>query len=705
VYISKLFAKNFRSLKQTTVQFANGKNVIVGKNNSGKSNIIKAIEILIGEKHPSYINFTDNDFYTIKIQDDETGEFKEKVAENFYLEVEIEGRDFEEATILSMRKKSAFSKLKSISELYKKNPETGQIIINYDLVQGLEDADERNELAVLYEYKGKAVKTKWYSGEELLQAVKSAKKIKLFFSKSRLDDDSSGYGIIFQESNDVFWISQYMPKKFRESLITTTVISALRSQKEDLRLNYYTWFGKLISNLWNANKGKVDVKENKTYEDLIKEQSLNIKGFVDIVFEENTVEMRTLLESAIAHKSVSFKFLSDSKLDLYKNIQIFVDDGIDRPLNEKGTGIQSAVIIALFSQYCNKFHNRSSLLIAEEPELYLHPQARRVISAELNKYIQSSINQERQLIISTHSTEYLRNVDPKCIVRVFKDDLHNCSIVAQLKEDVANEITKEIQRFIWSANTEMFFADKVVLVEGGEVYLLPSIIDKLTGSNQKLDYENYSIARVNGKGNFLTYVKMLDNFKIDWIVLGDLDCYRDELSKLYKYLEFKEFEKELSLIKIEIKKSATDFSKIKERIDNIDKNFDAKQLQNVFEKFEKGTIDNTDEELLSTITYMRERHVKIDTRKIILDTIGEERFIALQAMLRQKGIFIWSFGEIENYYSDTVVQMKGTKDTKALELSYLIVDNDNGVEDFLQNLDEIKELVQLILAPLERYMI
>ncbi len=35
---------------------------MVGKNNSGKSNIIKGIEVFIGEKFPTYINFTDNDF-------------------------------------------------------------------------------------------------------------------------------------------------------------------------------------------------------------------------------------------------------------------------------------------------------------------------------------------------------------------------------------------------------------------------------------------------------------------------------------------------------------------------------------------------------------------------------------------------------------------------------------------------------------------
>ena len=104
MYISKFSAFNFRSLKQVFVRLENGKNVIVGKNNSGKSNIIKGIEVLIGEKFPTYVNFTDNDFYTHEHIDTETGEIKEVISDNLYLEVELEGRDFNEELIGTIKK-------------------------------------------------------------------------------------------------------------------------------------------------------------------------------------------------------------------------------------------------------------------------------------------------------------------------------------------------------------------------------------------------------------------------------------------------------------------------------------------------------------------------------------------------------------------------------------------------------------------------
>ena len=46
MYISRVIIKNYRSIKDLTLSFNSGKNVIVGKNNSGKSNIIKAIDIV-----------------------------------------------------------------------------------------------------------------------------------------------------------------------------------------------------------------------------------------------------------------------------------------------------------------------------------------------------------------------------------------------------------------------------------------------------------------------------------------------------------------------------------------------------------------------------------------------------------------------------------------------------------------------------------
>lgn len=698
MYISKFTAFNFRSLKQiVSLRFESGRNVIVGKNNSGKSNIIKGIEILIGEKFPSYINFTDNDFYTYEALDEDTGEIVDEISNNLYLEVELEGRDFDKALIKTIRKQTAFSRVKCSSNLYQKL-DSGQFQVNYDFFQSLDEIENREEITVCGQYQGgRQKKTDWKKPDDLITFLYTAKTIKLFFCKSRIDEEKSGFGLICVDSLGFIWVSHFLSKKLRDSLITTTVISALRSQKEDLRLVHYTWFGKLIKGLWEENKIRIHPDQKKTYEELIKAKSVDIKHFVDDVFRKDTTEIRKLLEGAIAHKEISFRFMNDSINELYKNIQLFVNDGIDRPLQEKGTGIQSAIIISLFSLYCNEYHNNSSLLIAEEPELFLHPQARRVISAELDKFLYGSEEQQRQLIISTHSAEYLKNVEPFNIIRVYKDSAHNCSVVKQLDRETSEQITTEIKRFLWSNNTELFFADKAVLVEGGEVYLIPSIVDKLKGTKHLLDYQNITVSRVNGKGSFLTYVKMLQCFDIEFIILGDLDCFKDEVPKLMKHLKIHSIYRNVEKIKTAMSAMPISYVTIEERIKGVDKNYDAQNLQCLFEKLASGEIEKDDEDLIGIVQFMQSRYTKGNKGAAIIEAVGEEQFKSVLSILCDNNIFIWSKGDLECYYSEKSTALGGSKDIKALELSYLIQLETENIENLILHLDEVEVLVEAIL--------
>lgn len=692
MYISKLFLKNYRSFRECTIEFSRGKNVIVGKNNCGKSNIVKALDMLLGEKFPTYLNTTDNDFYTYEIADEETGEIKDYIADNFYIEATLTERDINYDLIYSIIKNVAFSKLDSIASIYIQDQD--EVRVNFDLLQNLDIIADNSAVVNYADNK----KINWLKGDSLINFILGCSVIKVFYTKSRIQEDSAGYGLILKHENS-YWISHYVPKKLRDSLITSTVINALRSPKEDLRVVNYTWFGKLVSRIWQENKDKKDDHESEsekdsTFIEIILGHSEKIKVQVDKLFYENTEEIRKVISQAIAHQKVSFKLFNDNAHDLYKNVQIFVHDGIDRPITEKGTGIQSAVIIALFSLYCNKFHTTSSLLITEEPEVFLHPQARRIISAELNNYLQAKT--QRQLIISTHSPEFLKGVEPENIIRVFKNSDDNSSQIAQIKSKNKLEISQEIKRFLWSNNTEIFFADSVIMVEGGENYLLPTIIDKLKATKQYLDYHNITLARVNGKGNFLSYIKMLDAFKIKWLVVGDLDCYKDEVFKILTYLKKDDILNELAKIKAAMAVQAGNFNKILDRVKGIQANGDAQKLYDVFDKFNRGIITANDEDLKAIIALMEQRYVKSDLRADIIGAIGEKQFTEFQMLLNTANVHIWSHGDLESHYTKLAKSIKGSKDIIALELSYILAGEDIVVTDYINCLGEWKLISEKI---------
>jgi energy-coupling factor transporter ATP-binding protein EcfA2 len=68
--VSPLYIRNYRSIKEIDLALHKGKNVIVGRNNAGKSNIVRALDLVLGESSPDYgksENITLNDFHTYNV--------------------------------------------------------------------------------------------------------------------------------------------------------------------------------------------------------------------------------------------------------------------------------------------------------------------------------------------------------------------------------------------------------------------------------------------------------------------------------------------------------------------------------------------------------------------------------------------------------------------------------------------------------------
>ena len=106
MYISQIKIRNFRSLKSVDLSLHPGKNVIIGKNNSGKSNIIKALDYVLGERFPTYLTIPNEDFHT-EIMEGEKIECK-----SFTILVELKHndnpRDFNEEELLKYSRNTGF---------------------------------------------------------------------------------------------------------------------------------------------------------------------------------------------------------------------------------------------------------------------------------------------------------------------------------------------------------------------------------------------------------------------------------------------------------------------------------------------------------------------------------------------------------------------------------------------------------------------
>jgi len=143
----------------------------------------------------------------------------------------------------------------------------------------------------------------------------------------------------------------------------------------------------------------------------------NLSAVTNSIFEILTNELGNSVKDAIPYNQLEFKLIQDTKTDYYKGIKILLDDGYYSLLDDKGSGIKSLIIIELFKLYCKRYHKHSSCLIVEEPEVFLHPQARSVLSKKIDQFLDGNNN---QTIITTHSEQFLSNFDIKQLTFITK---------------------------------------------------------------------------------------------------------------------------------------------------------------------------------------------------------------------------------------------------------------------------------------------
>jgi len=121
-------------------------------------------------------------------------------------------------------------------------------------------------------------------------------------------------------------------------------------------------------------------------------------------------------------------------------------------------------------------------------------------------------------------------------------------------------------------------------------------------------------------------------------------------------------------------------------------------LQSLFEKLSNGEIEKDNEDLLAIIQFMQLRYTKGNKETAIIESVGLDEFNSVLATLRENNIFIWSKGDLETYYSPKSKALTGSKDIEALELSYLLQTETQGIDELFLHMDEIELLTELILT-------
>ena len=94
---------------------------------------------------------------------------------------------------------------------------------------------------------------------------------------------------------------------------------------------------------------------------------------------------------------------------------------------------------------------------------------------------------------------------------------------------------------------------------------------------------------------------------------------------------------------------------------------------------------------------LQQRYTKGDKESAIVEAIGQKEYSSLLASLRENKIFIWSKGDLETYYTPSTKALSGSKDIKALEVSYLLQNEGQAIDELFLHIEEVTLLIDLIV--------
>lgn len=176
---------------------------------------------------------------------------------------------------------------------------------------------------------------------------------------------------------------------------------------------------------------------------------------------------------------------------------------------------EKELLTYLFAIYA--LNVRDALIIVDEPELHLHP---RWQSTLLGLFERLSTETGNQFLLATHSPVFVSPASIQYVSRVYSREQR--TDIVRLNSEALPE-AKHLFSIVNSQNNErMFFADKVVLVEGiSDRIFFDAIFQKLgvtSGTTRTCE-----IISVGGKGFFAPYEALLKACQVPYAVIADLD--------------------------------------------------------------------------------------------------------------------------------------------------------------------------------------
>ncbi|MBG3090671.1 ATP-dependent endonuclease [Proteus mirabilis] len=301
--------------------------------------------------------------------------------------------------------------------------------------------------------------------------------------------------------------------------VSFTFIKALRDVVSDFHSNRTN----PLLTLLKGKSGNINQTDFQPIADLIETLNNEIEALSDIcdVRDDIVTTISDTVGDTYSPNSISIRSsLSNESDQLFQSLKLFVaesNDGYEGTIHEMSLGGANLLFLTLKLlefKYQKANQSIANFLLIEEPEAHIH--------THIQKSLFDNINYENtQIIYSTHSSHIseVSNIKSMNIIG-FVD---NTCEVFQPSVGLSDEKVGFVQRYLDAIRSNLLFARSVVLVEGdAEEILIPILMKKVLGLS--LDEVGITLVNIRSTG-FENIAMLFDNERIKkrCSIITDLD--------------------------------------------------------------------------------------------------------------------------------------------------------------------------------------
>jgi len=510
MYISKVSLVNYRNFKNAYFLFNKGINTILGENGSGKTNLFRAIRLIL---------------------DDELLKFSYKLdAADFNRDL----LDWRGHWIIVSIEFSELSAEEDIQALFIHGAGNGENDSVEKATYNLffrPKSEVRIRLAELNEGDSAGLK-------KILDKITIDDYESFFSGKSTADfNNSAVYKELVGDFEKVKFTFAYDQARFGAKIphqlsishdVSFTFIKALRDVVSDFNNNRTNPLITLLKN----KSAEIDREEYSPISDAVKSLNEMIENLGDV--QEIRKNIKETIKEAVGEtyspSSLSIRSsLPDEAEKLLQSLKLFIgepDEEYEGGIHELSLGGANLIFLTLKLlefKYQKAQERVANFLLIEEPEAHIHTHIQKTLFDKLQYG-------DTQIIYSTHST-FISEANNISNINILSKSRNKAEVFQPTVGLPAEKVTK-LQRYLDAVRSNLLFAKGVILIEGdAEEILIPLLVKKVYGIS--LDELGISLINIGSTG-FENVAQLFHHERLrrKCSIITDLDaaiCNTDEL--------------------------------------------------------------------------------------------------------------------------------------------------------------------------------